>query len=525
MTAPKAKQAIALINLDDARTAGMGEWPDPTEPVPLGDDLPPVPAFNSDLLPDAWRAWIMDIADRMQAPADFPAAAAVVAGGGLIGRRVGIAPQERTDWIEVPNLWGGIIGRPSVMKSPTMSAAYAPVRKLEAKAAEAHTAAIKDYDRALAVYELKKKAWSEIVKAEAKKAMKTGTEATISPFSATEPVAPIRKRFILEDTTYEKAGEIMAGNPNGIAVLCDELVGFLKPLCRQENAAARAFWLKAWNGKDMHPFDRIGRGSILTPCTASIFGGIQPARLAGFLKQALNGGDGDDGLLQRFQVLVYPDVRPDWRDVDRDPNRSARLTYSDGLEVLATLDPQTVNTEATEYDAIPFLRFCLEALRLFQDWRADHEKTLRVGDLHPALESHFAKYRKLVPALALIFHLVDCPSGGPVSAEATQRALMWADYLADHAKRIYGSVSLPERTSARVIWKKLKATGSLPDTFSIRDIQQKGWAGLGNAEAIRAALEVLLDHSLVQVRDIPTTGRGGRPGEQFRMNPKTLALT
>jgi putative DNA primase/helicase len=43
----------------------------------------------------------------------------------------------------------------------------------------------------------------------------------------------------------------------------------------------------------------------------------------------------------------------------------------------------------------------------------DLEKRLR-GDLHPALESHLAKYRKLVPALALICHLVDGGTAGRV---------------------------------------------------------------------------------------------------------------
>ena len=40
--------------------------------------LPPVDAFDAELLPLALRAWVMDIAHRMQCPADFPAVAALV---------------------------------------------------------------------------------------------------------------------------------------------------------------------------------------------------------------------------------------------------------------------------------------------------------------------------------------------------------------------------------------------------------------------------------------------------------------
>jgi hypothetical protein len=513
------------LGANNRNVSRPGEWPEGPHPEPLGLDLLPVPAFDSDLLPTGWRLWIADVADRMQAPADFPAASAVVAAGGLIGRRIGIAPQERTDWVEVPNLWGGIVGRPSVMKSPTMNAAFAPVRRLEHSAATSHAEAMKLHAVELAIHDLKKKAATENAKAAMKKALRAGgTEPAMPGLDVRDPVTPVRKRFILEDTSYEKAGEIMADNPGGITILSDELVGFLKPLCRAERAEARGFWLKAWNGMDYYPFDRIGRGSILTPCTASIFGGVQPAKLAAFLKDATTGGEGDDGLLQRFQVLVYPDVGADWQDADRLPDKLARTAYTGSLERLASIDPTSVGASGHEFNPIPVLRFCPEALGYFRDWREAHEKHLRTGDLHPALESHFAKYRTLVPCLALIFHLVDCPQGGPVSADATLRALAWSEYLAAHAARIYGSVTLSERTGARLIWKRLKAAGCLPQVFTVRDIQRKGWAGLVEADGIRDALQVLVDHGLIQRREVPASVTGGRPAENYRVNPKAEGL-
>jgi len=520
-------QALDGLNSFDRGGARVkpGEWPNYPTPVQLGPDLLPVPAFDADLLPDTWRPWIADIADRMQAPADFPAAAAVVAAGGLIGRRIGIAPQERTDWVEVPNLWGGIVGRPSVMKSPTMAVAFAPVRKLEMAAAETYAEAMSGYAQAMDVYELRKKAATENAKAAMKAALKSGDKPPdVSSLHIPKPEKPAGKRYLLDDTTYETAGVIMAENPGGITVMCDELVGFIRPLSRQEYATARAFWLKSWNGKDEHTFDRIGRGLIRTPCTASIFGGVQPAKLAAFLKDAITGGEGDDGLLQRFQVLVYPDVSHDWQDTDRWPDRAARNDYSDSIERLAGLDPSSVGAVADDFNPIPVLRFCPEALARFREWREAHEKSLRSGDWHPALESHFAKYRKLVPCLALIFHLVDCPQGAAVSEMATLRALAWSEYLAAHAKRIYGSVTLSERTGARLIWKRLKGGSALPPVFAVRDIQQKGWTGLGKADCIRAALEVLTEHGLLQVREVPASQTGGRPAEQFRMNPKAEGL-
>ena len=104
-------------------------WPDP---VPLPDALPPVAPFDPELLPEALRGWVADIAHRMQCPPDFPAVGAVVAISSLIGALAVVAPKARDDWRVVPNLWGLIVGRPGVMKSPALGEVLKPLHRLEA---------------------------------------------------------------------------------------------------------------------------------------------------------------------------------------------------------------------------------------------------------------------------------------------------------------------------------------------------------------------------------------------------------
>src|SRR5690348_10321492 len=70
----------------------------------------------------------------------------------------------------------------------------------------------------------------------------------------------------------------------------------------------------------------------------------------------------------------------------------------------------------------PVLRLDGEAHHLFLEWRTDLERNLRSGDLHPALASHLAKYRKLIPTLALINHLADA-GHGLIGKHAMMRAL------------------------------------------------------------------------------------------------------
>jgi len=58
----------------------------------------------------------------------------------------------------------------------------------------------------------------------------------------------------------------------------------------------------------------------------------------------------------------------------------------------------------------------------------------------PAFESHIAKYRSLMPALALVFHLIAVVAGddpAPVSLKAAKLAATWCEFLEKHAKKIY----------------------------------------------------------------------------------------
>ena len=69
---------------------------------------------------------------------------------------------------------------------------------------------------------------------------------------------------------------------------------------------ARSFYLEAWNGTGRFTYDRIGRGTIDIEATiVSLIGAIQPGPLQAYLSSSSNDAS-DDGLIQRFQLLVWP---------------------------------------------------------------------------------------------------------------------------------------------------------------------------------------------------------------------------
>jgi len=223
-------------------------------------------------------------------------------------------------------------------------------------------------------------------------------------------------------------------------------------------------------------------------------------------------------MLARFGLLVWPETGGTWKNVDRIPDGPAKAAAFGAFDQLDALDPLARGAELDAEDAPPFLRFDPEALEAFTDWRCSFEAGLRSGDLYPALESHLAKYRKLVPALALVFHLAD-GHRGPVGFASTLRALHWAVYLETHARRCYGIAQDGAADTARRILERVRKGDLLRDGFGTREIQRAGWSGLSNPKQVQEGLELLVELGHIEAWQEPTRGR---VKTQYVINPKSV---
>jgi hypothetical protein len=490
-------------------------WPEP-EPLPSG--AIPVDAFDFEFLPAALREWVKDISNRLQCPPDYVAVAAVAALGTLIGRRLGIRPQEKTDWLEIPNLWGMIIGPPGLMKSPAMEQALKPLHRLEIEAQDKNEKARLEYAKQFLTFKLKKDAKAQL----AKEALKENPAAKVDLEFGDEPQEPADTRYITNDSSYEALGELLIGNPAGILVERDEVVSLLKFLDAEENVTARGFYLTGWSGKQGYTFDRIGRGHRAVPAVCiGIVGNTQPAKIAEFIRRTNADGTGGDGLMQRFGLLVWPDPARTWSNVDEYPNAEAKEAAWKLFERASKIDLNEalrIGAAQDKYDPLPYLRFDADGLKEFNEWREKQEPAIRSGELSPAIEGHFAKYRKLVPVLALINHIADEYEAGAVSQQSVLRALAFTKYLESHAKRVYAAGIVAEVAAANAILRRIKR-GDLADDFSARDIQRKDWSHLTEGHHITAGLDLLEDHHYVVAQNRPAGQKGGRPSAVYLINP------
>src|SRR5262249_25432861 len=141
--------------------------------------------------------------------------------------------------------------------------------------------------------------------------------------------------------------------------------------------------------------------------------------------------------------------------------------------------------------------------------------------MSPALEGHLAKYRTLVPALALINHIADGDQSGAVSQNALLRALALANYLEGHARRVYGSASEAELAAGKAILKHIRR-GDLQDGFTARDIQRAEWAHLTEREPIALGLQLLVDLGYLHANTSAVGPQGGRPKVTYVINPRAV---
>lgn len=444
----------------------------------FSDDLLPVLCPPYDALPKEMTSWTKDVSERIGCAPDFLIVCTLTILSSLLGRKVVIKPKKLHDWIVTPNLFGAIIGRPSTKKSPALNESTYFINESEKLARKENTEQLKLYKAETRLSKIEEKT----INTEAIKLAKTNRDEAmrmLADHEAENIQRPIEKRFIVHDTTVEKLAVLMADNSNGLLTIRDEISGLLSMLDRDEKAVDRAFYLQMFNGNQPYSYDRISRESVNIPhCIGSILGGIQPAKLKRYLMPT-SSGNNDDGLLQRIQLITYPDAIIS-TGKDKRPDTKARSRLTGVYEYFSNL-PETPENELPEV-----LNFTPEAQEIFYEWESENTDKAK-KEKCPAMESHLSKYPAFVSSLALIIHLSDKQQITPVGDESLLKAIGLVEYFESHARRIYAMANKPDH-SARSLASKLS---SLPNPFSLNDFKNKDWSGLKTSEDRKEALFIL----------------------------------
>jgi 5S rRNA maturation endonuclease (ribonuclease M5) len=538
----ESKEKLVATLLERARPISFasfganGEHPPFEEPIELEEFLLPVVPLDPNLIPTEIRPWILDIAERMQCSIDLVFHGAIAMFGSLAGTAVRVRPKEVDDWEETPNFYGGCVAPPGSMKTPAMSAIFRIVDRLEAEAFELYSQAMEGYEKQAEDYSTTKKGLTSklkrllagTMKAKAGETLPTVEEIRAELEALEAPEKPSLRRFMVHDATVEKAHEIISENPRGLFLAIDELASLILLWEDPNHQKDRKFFLKGYSGKESHTIDRIIRGTVrVKNLCVSIYGGIQPEILADYMtKLSL----AKDGMISRFLLLAYPDPSASWKLVDREPNRESREEAFLIAQRIAFMNFTEYGgkKEESEFDKFPYYRFDSEGQKAFLEWWSILEKRLRDKNESPNILQHLAKYRGLVPKLALTFHLIGIAASGMprslICLEHVQAAIGLAAYYESHMRRIYGLLTQPSLAGALILREKL-IEKRLPDEFVARDVQRKNWPGLKGVQPVEAALQVLVDARWLAIKHVPAPPRGGWPTEVYVINPRVYQVS
>ena len=461
---------------------------------------PRIPPMSPELIPAPLRPWVCDIARQACLPLEMVAVPAMVGLSSLIGRNLRVQPDIQSAWTTPPNIWGAIVARPGSMKSHAMGAALAPVSRLARKARE-------DHEGEASRIKAKKMALESRLNAIRRRKDPDENEIETLLWKI-DTCKSTERRYRTSDPTIEKLGELLIENPKGLLLTRDELSGWLRSLEKHGREGDREFYLEAWGGDGSYTVDRIGRGTLHIPALClSVIGSIQPGKLKAYAAAAMSGGYGDDGLLQRIQLLVWPDEQPVWKRSCEEPNRDAK---SEAFKIYEQVD------QACHERQDDPVRFDDHAQAMYDEWRDQLEIRLRDESIaqSPAYEAHISKYRGLVPSIACIIWISEghyLPEQiGPYDV---QRAIRWSEFLDLHARRVYGISPVSMTVSAMA--SKIES-GCVEDGSTVREVSRAKWSCLTEPEDVTEALRGLSEHGWVRVQVVK---RGSRRSRIVRIHP------
>lgn len=502
----------------------IDEWP---QPKPIFVKSLELPDMVPELLTPKLYDFCEDVSNDTNSSIANCAVPLLCALGAIIGSKVGIFAEQNSNYFEVANLWGIVLGDASTRKSPAADIMKSYLQDIE------HSYAAENANIELQYYhdlEVKQKNLKQLSKSTSPNSMQ------IAQLSA-EVNALIsngcpKKRLLTSDSTIEKLQMLMLANPRGIIFYKDEITSLFNELRSEIKDTYRTFLMESHKSFSGFNIDRIGRGSIHIPrINLSMFGTAQTQLFKDIINQWY-GKYKVDGFFARISLITVskrlpprklkPPLNPDIRDY------MTKLMLE--LDQYRPEDSISRNGMRTNSAGILGLTLSVKAQELFNQYSYKLDTLLDSDNIQSELlKAHLAKQPSTVLKLALILHLVDNhDTFSPIQInDATMiRALAWSEYLYPHLVFMYSATSMIENpaevTMALAILRKI-AENKITNGMTISMIIKKNWSQFNDKALIEEGMNVLVNHDWIEMVDSDTS-LGGFPTIKIHVNPKAAAL-
>ncbi|MBY0460601.1 MAG: DUF3987 domain-containing protein, partial [Gemmataceae bacterium] len=304
--------------------------------------MPDVPAFPLDIFPPKVASYWRAAGDALSCPVDYVAVPGLTLLGAAVGRAR--AAEVKSGYAESPLFWTAVFAPPGGTKSPALRAARAPLQKAEARWLDEHRDRMTIFDTEMDRHNANVKAWKA-----------DGCEGE----PPEKPRRPTLRQATLDDTTTEATAKVLAENARGLAVVKDELIGFIRGMNQYKSGgkgADREFWLSAWAGapaKVNRAKDHDAGPLVIHHPFVAVAGMMCPDALAELRGENRNGDAQADGFLDRF-LLSFPDPMDATAETWRVIPEHVEQGYCDVFLDLLGMDMVTVQDGPTSTRHRPF---------------------------------------------------------------------------------------------------------------------------------------------------------------------------
>tara|TARA_Y100001001_G_scaffold127048_1_gene125757 strand:+ start:3350 stop:4948 length:1599 start_codon:yes stop_codon:yes gene_type:complete len=512
----------SILGFDEARTSTSRaesarsnksliedcEWP---APKPFEVEYSQVQELNNTMLPLTLFKYCKDQAFRFNnASPEFVVSSILTCASALIGISCTITPKNRDKkWAVSQALWCFNIGEPSLLKTPTTKVG---INLLNFAQDEVITPNNKVREKENLIKEKQIKTLFAQADAATDKDDEEQARMLIEEAEKIRASIEPTRVVMVNDCTPEALLVHIESNPNGVLVVRDELHGWLTNILDSKNTNERALYTEGFEGNNSYVQKRITRKEVIIPrMHIGVLGCIQPDRVRPVLKGRKN-GESNDGFFERFQLGIFSNSKMMYTDSVTDDTLHRRMQHI--FCCLASLKENNVEICAN---------FTVEAQHLWDKWATDQAQKTSSSQIN--MQSVMGKYPSLVAKLSLVFQLMleaelhdDFKNFAPsstVSLESLKQAIAFSKLLLTHNCRIQEQSI--EDNGLEIVKQVVEKMNRLPEQFSTRDLQRKGWAGVKTAEQCNKILKRLEEHGYVRKKLF--VKQGHKPIERFVKNP------
>jgi hypothetical protein len=512
----KSRRPLTASEIEEALSFPI--WPSPKPLIKTNKAVLPV---SKEMMPKLLYQFCQSAALSSGCAIDYVVVPMLAVIGSFIGHKVHLQPTGNTRYLIAANQYGLSIGSPGTGKTPGFNVALNLLEQLIEKRDTEHQELHANREASEEMLGIRLNVLKQNYSSQIRVAIESEDYDLINEIECeykkersllTRKEQQLKgeiKRYKTTNPTFKGLHSLIYNNPNGLLLAMDEINGLFKIIGRKGQEEYRAYLLECFMGFGSYDMDRMTvKSESAKNLVLSIVGNIQPDVLAPYVNSAIKASNENDGWLNRFLLMVYPDSNSKTETTAQIHNEELHTSM---LSLLIAIDDSNFGFANSSKVTERNVRLSTLAEDKFSAWKNSAKDSYSSAEMPGVLSSHFNKYDKLVGGLSLIFEIISVYSNNSkqplkvkeVKSKSVKQAIAFADYLASHAKKVFDHDANIVEKNAEVILKNLH---KLNRRFTTRGVYQYEWEGLPRDKSIRESLDYLAQHYFIKHDDKSVRG-------------------